>query len=447
MKKSIIAGVAALILSSSAGYAEEAKWVECEINEDGTVVFEQSLQSENENAQVSMIVYYPGKAFSDIESEGIMNTIAKSDQVTSGLKGIYKFEFKLAGDAEFYTIEISSSKGDFDSFKMLYQNPDDELYLMDYWNKDYITDAVKENIFSELENKNFENEEEFNEALLEQLVLETVKNADGYGNVRDILDEFEDVIGINTDNLGSKALRDVLGNSYSDYEELEEALEENSGSSGGSSSGGSGGSGKKKGQTAASGDYTIPVNSITPPVAVPAEKVYFEDLESFVWAKEAINYLAENGIVNGKADMMYYPKDSVTREEFASILVKAFDIKKGENEAEFSDVVSGAWYENNVNLAASAGIVTGKGDGSFGVGEKITRQDMAVMIARVKNLVSENTAEKFADDENISEYAKEAVYAAKDAGIISGVGDNTFNPLGFATRAEAAMIVYNCLKK
>jgi len=99
-----------------------------------------------------------------------------------------------------------------------------------------------------------------------------------------------------------------------------------------------------------------------------------------------------------------------------------------------------------VKLAASAGIVTGKGDGSFGIGEKITRQDMAVMIARAKNLISENTTERFADDAEISDYAKMSVYAAKNAGIISGVGDNTFNPQGFATRAETAMVVYNAIK-
>lgn len=445
MKKSIIAGIAALIISSGAAYAEDAKWIECEINEDGTVVFEESLQSENESAQVSMVVYYPGKSFSDIKSDGLMNTIAKSDQVASGQDGTYKFEFKLAGETQFYTVEISSDKGDFDTFKILYQNPEDELFLLDYWNKEYITDLVKEGIFSELEDMDFDCEEEFNEALLEQLVLETVKNADGYGNVRDILEDFSDVTGIDTDNLGSTQYRNVLGNSYSDYEELEKDLKKKTTTGGGGGSS-NGGSGKKNNQTTASGNFSIPVNTVTPPVAIPVEKVYFNDLENYAWAKEAINALAESEIINGKGDMLYCPQDFVTREEFASILVKAFDIKKGEKEANFADVVSGAWYENNVKLAASAGIVTGKGDGSFGIGEKITRQDMAVMIARAKNLISENTTERFADDAEISDYAKMSVYAAKNAGIISGVGDNTFNPQGFATRAEAAMVVYNAIK-
>jgi len=445
MKKSIFAGVAVLIISCSIGHAEESNWVECDIASDGTVSFEQSLESKEEQAQVSMVVYYPGKAFSDIENDSLMNVIAKSDQVMSWQEGKYKFEFKIKGESDFYTVEISSDKGDFESFKMLYQNSEDELYLMNYWNKEYITDEVKEDIFNKLEDMDFDGEEEFNEALLEQLVLETVKNADGYGNVRDILEDFESVTGIDTDNLGSTQYRNVLGNSYSDYEELEKDLKKKTitGGGGGSSNGGSG---KKNNKTTASGNFSIPVNTVTPPVAIPVEKVYFKDLENYAWAKEAINALAESEIINGKGDMLYCPQDFVTREEFASILVKAFDIKKGEKEATFADVVSGAWYENNVKLAASAGIVTGKGDGSFGIGEKITRQDMAVMIARAKNLISENTTERFADDAEISDYAKMSVYAAKNAGIISGVGDNTFNPQGFATRAETAMVVYNAIK-
>lgn len=445
MKKSIFAGVAALIISCSVGHAEELNWVECDIASDGTVSFEQSLESKEEQAQVSMVVYYPGKAFSDIENDGLMNVIAKSDQVMSWQEGKYKFEFKIKGESDFYTVEISSDKGDFESFKMLYQNSEDELYLMNYWNKEYITDEVKEDIFNKLEDMDFDGEEEFNEALLEQLVLETVKNADGYGNVRDILEDFSDVTGIDTDNLGSTQYRNVLGNSYSDYEELEKDLKKKTTTGGGGGSS-NGGSGKKNNQTTASGNFSIPVNTVTPPVAIPVEKVYFKDLENYAWAKEAINALAESEIINGKGDMLYCPQDFVTREEFASILVKAFDIKKGEKEATFADVVSGAWYENNVKLAASAGIVTGKGDGSFGIGEKITRQDMAVMIARAKNLTNENTTERFADDAEISDYAKTSVYAAKNAGIISGVGDNTFNPQGFATRAEAAVIVYNAIE-
>ena len=56
-----------------------------------------------------------------------------------------------------------------------------------YWNKEYITGEVKKEIIENLKNKNLNNEKEFNDALLKQIVLYTVKYTDGYGNLRDIL--------------------------------------------------------------------------------------------------------------------------------------------------------------------------------------------------------------------------------------------------------------------
>lgn len=541
MKKSIIAGFSALILTCSMTYAKEINWIECDIASDGVVSIEQNLKSQKEQAQISMVVYYPGKAFDDIANDGLMNVIAKSDQVVSEQDGKYKFEFKIDGESDFYTVEVSSDNGDFDTFKILYSDPEDivefvskinsasssevvynllygedegfkkvgfyidtkddinkvniskilfsslenedittenrmskfkkahaiellnenydialndaENYLNinkakfnEYWNKTYITDTVRKEVINNLKNKSFKSEKEFNDALLEQIVLYTVQYTDGYGNLRDILVEFEDITGIETAGIGSSQYRGVLGNSYSDYAELEEALNNQPTSSGGSGGGGGGsnGSGKDKHNTA-SDDFSLNTEIIAPPAVVPLEKVYFNDLDNYDWAKEAINYLADIEVINGKTEGAFYPQDNITREEFSCILVKTFNIKKGNLETEFSDVAKDSWYENNVKIAASAGIVLGKGDNCFGVGENITRQDMAVMISRACNLADESDVEKFADDMLISNYAKSAVYSAKNAGIISGVGDNNFNPLGFATRAEAAMIVYNAI--
>ena len=74
---------------------------------------------------------------------------------------------------------------------------------------------------------------------------------------------------------------------------------------------------------------------------------------------------------------------------------------------------------------------------------------MAVMLY---NLLKSNNAElndggeAFDDDEQISDYAKEAVYALAGAGIINGVGDNRFAPHGNATRAESAKVIFGAMK-
>ena len=142
--------------------------------------------------------------------------------------------------------------------------------------------------------------------MLEQIVLYTAKYTDGYGNLRDILVEFEDITGIETANIGSGQYRNVLGNSYADYAELEKDLNRQSNSGGGSGGGGgSNGSGKDKNNTA-SDDFSLNTEIIAPPAIVPLEKVYFNDLDNYNWAKEA-------GFTNINVDLMLgLPNQTIT---------------------------------------------------------------------------------------------------------------------------------------
>ena len=121
-----------------------------------------------------------------------------------------------------------------------------------------------------------------------------------------------------------------------------------------------------------------------------------------------------------------------------------------EAEIEFSDVKSGAWYESIIKKAVTLNIVSGYGDGRFGAGDLITRQDAAVFAARAAKMMNfglnSDRGESFADDADISDYAKDSVYAMKNENIISGMGENMYNPNANCTRAQAAVIVYRLLK-
>ena len=115
-------------------------------------------------------------------------------------------------------------------------------------------------------------------------------------------------------------------------------------------------------------------------------------------------------------------------------------------ESNFTDVANDAWYAANVTWAVTAGVVKGVSETEFAPDANITRQDMAVMIERYAaykayTFAAENEAERFADENEIAEYAKNAVSTMQQAGIISGMGDNTFAPLLFATRAQAAKML------
>ena len=173
----------------------------------------------------------------------------------------------------------------------------------------------------------------------------------------------------------------------------------------------------------------------------------FDDLADCEWAKEAIEELYKKNIVSGVDDKKFEPMRNITREEFVKLVVLAFGFEISEGETGFSDVSSGAWYESYIKTAMDNGIVTGISETEFGVGKNITRQDMAVIIARVKNMKNVENAEPFADDADISDYAKEAVYAMKETGIITGVGDNRFAPKNNATRAQAAKVIYEGMEE
>ena len=276
---------------------------------------------------------------------------------------------------------------------------------------------------------------EFNEKLIEQAVLSVVKNPDGVGNVKEIVDTFATKIGI-TGSVTTKACQMVMGQRYSSYSELASALKNNSGNNG-SNPGGR--------PTGGGGAY-VPMLNVEQ--SEPMEYDIFSDIQDVSWAKDAIIYLAEKGIVKGKEQGKFYPNDNLTREELASILVSAFAKDTEEAEIAFLDVPKDSWYYSAVAKAVSAGIATGYSDEKFGSGDFVTRQDMVTMIYRaaVSNGIPIATAPViFADESEIADYAKEAVGALTKSKIVNGMDFNHFVPNGLSTRAEAAKVVYGLL--
>lgn len=217
-----------------------------------------------------------------------------------------------------------------------------------------------------------------------------------------------------------------------------------SGSGGGSSSGGGGGGGSS------SGGVFVGTNST--PVSAGATNVTdkrFSDLGEAEWAREAVLKMADKGIISGDGEGKFNPNTPMTREEFVKMLVEATGSFNVNATCGFADCPSDAWYYKYVASANGSGIVGGIGDNLFGVGQKLTRQDMAVLCRRAKGGSLTATKENvlFSDDAQISDYAKDAVYELYRAGVIGGMGDGSFAPRGTATRAQGAVMIYNLFVK
>ena len=181
--------------------------------------------------------------------------------------------------------------------------------------------------------------------------------------------------------------------------------------------------------------YTVGYNDIS-----------FNDVTSSGWYKHYVDFIAAREIVKGFGNGTFGPDQSITRAQFVMILKNLAGDKTSYTTASFSDVAMTSWYSGAVEWAYKNGIVYGS-NGKFDPDAKITRQDIAAMIARYAEKYEGYTFEKtvdavsFTDSENIAAYASGAVSTMQQAGILAGSGDGTFKPQSNATRAEAATMI------
>jgi|GEM_PF-3097392 len=170
----------------------------------------------------------------------------------------------------------------------------------------------------------------------------------------------------------------------------------------------------------------------------------FNDVTPEMWFYEHVKSLKEKGIIVGDGNNNFRPDDNVTREQFLKMMMMAGNIELRKVENFFNDIDPSAWYSDYVLSAKTYGIVNGISENAFGIGQNITRQDMAVMIERFLEFkgipVEAMKNELFADHDEISAYAVEAVYKMKAKGIIKGY-NNEFRPQDALTRAEAAAVI------
>lgn len=213
--------------------------------------------------------------------------------------------------------------------------------------------------------------------------------------------------------------------------------------SGGNSGGGGGGSSGTSGGTGKNMNFNAPSDTSE---LIDNKSVYFDDLQSVEWARESIETLASRNILNGKGNKIFAPDENVTREEFVKMIVAAFGVENSESRCDFKDVSPEMWCYKYISSAADSGLIQGIGDKMFGIGMPITREDMATILWNgISKKVTAEKGKKFADDDDISDYAKEAVVMLRRIGIVEGSENNMFAPKLNATRAEAAAMLYRTL--
>lgn len=360
--------------------------------------------------------------FTDASVMSLVNA-AETDGEISGLIGTYARELKLDGTTEYKTYT------------------------------DIISDGLRKDIRTYILNHgDFTSVQDFADDVKQYTVMRAINGVIGWDNVRKAIEENAEILKVDltliksTDDKADIYGR-LIGRDFADYSAVRSAFMQAVTDSrnanphtpgkgtggGGGSTGGSGNGG---------GGNNFPAGLI---VGNDSESKYFSDLDNYKWAETEINALAEKNIINGKSAGIFEPGSDVLREEFVKMIVLAADKYDGKASVDFDDISRDDWSYSYVASAVKSGIIAGIGDNMFGAGRKITREDMAVIIARLLNGgTGESTESSFADSDMIADYAKPAVSWAERTGLLKG-DEGRFNPKAALSRAEAAVVLYRCM--
>lgn len=171
---------------------------------------------------------------------------------------------------------------------------------------------------------------------------------------------------------------------------------------------------------------------------------YAETDEPSSWAIESIEAVSDQDILD-EVFFSDYGID-ITRQQFAYLGVKLYEYYTGETATEGSASFTDTQDEWALK-AKNVGIVGGYPDGTFKPDQSITRQELAVLFVNTLKAAEVDytpaDGDKFADDISIADWAKTSVYIAKANGIVSGVGENQYNPTGNATKEQSLVMFRN----
>lgn len=165
------------------------------------------------------------------------------------------------------------------------------------------------------------------------------------------------------------------------------------------------------------------------------------------WAADNILFAASRGLLSGTSDTTFSPGTDMTRGMFVTALGRLAGINPDSYQTgKFTDVKADAYYAPYVNWAAQTGIVEGVTATTFAPDTNINREQMAVIMKNYAAKLGYDLPQTlkvvtFADNTQISSWAKDAVKSMQQAGILAGKNENKFDPKGTATRAEVATVL------
>lgn len=182
---------------------------------------------------------------------------------------------------------------------------------------------------------------------------------------------------------------------------------------------------------------------LSSPLSYAIAETSFSDIENS-FAKQAVEELAVKKVIQGMGNGQFHPTGAITRQDFAIILAKTLAIKTHHlpSHPTFTDLPRDHYAFASVEALVRAGIVAGVGSDQFGTGQALTREQMVTIFVRALGLepAGRESHLPFNDAEKIAEWAKDAVGAAVECGLIQGAEENLFHPQANARREEVVLV-------
>ena len=175
----------------------------------------------------------------------------------------------------------------------------------------------------------------------------------------------------------------------------------------------------------------------------------FKDVDTTAWYHEALDFVLEYGYINGVGEFKFEPNGLLTRAMMVTILYRLDG--EGEYAAHpFKDVAKDTWYDEAVAWGYATGVVKGTSATTFSPDDYVTREQAATLLYRYAQYCGEDVSTMgslmgFEDAKQVSSFARDAMRWAVGEGIINGRSETVLEPLGTATRAEIAKILYGWL--
>ena len=184
------------------------------------------------------------------------------------------------------------------------------------------------------------------------------------------------------------------------------------------------------------------VLSLSIPAYSAVEDTGYSDVSANAWYAGAVTYCREHQLMNGVGNDRFDPEGALNREMLAAVLYRMEGEPAVAGTNSFTNTADGAWYAEEVLWASQRGIMGGYGNGRWGIGDPVTRQDMATILWRYEGEPTASAA-GISDGDSVSAYASAAVNWAVSTGIVAPVSGTTFAPRDNATRAQIAAALMN----